>query len=129
MISTRAAAGAALVWLLCSLDGRAAQQNPPTAAPPAPTGASPSAASADLAAAKTDDAATFRVFLRDGTSLVSYGEPARLDDRVVFSMPTSANRVEPQLHLVTLPAERVDWERTNRYADSARATRYISTRA
>ena len=60
---------------------------------------------------------------------MSYGELARVADRVVFSMPTSASQDEPQLHLVTLAADRVDWERTTRYADSARATRYIGTRA
>ena len=80
-------------------------------------------------ASTADDDALFRVFLKDGSSLVSYGELARVDDRVVFSMPTSASREQPQLHLVTLAADRVDWDRTTRYADSARATRYIGTRA
>jgi hypothetical protein len=76
-----------------------------------------------------DDSAFFRVFLKDGSSLVSFGELARLADRVVFSMPTSASPIEPQLHLVTLASDRVDWDRTTRYADAARATRYIATRA
>jgi hypothetical protein len=75
------------------------------------------------------DDALFRVFLNDGSSLVSYGELARVGDRVVLSMPTSASGEQPQLHLVTLPADRVDWDRTTRYAESARATRYIGTRA
>ena len=44
----------------------------------------------------------FRVFLKDGTSLVSYGELARVEDRVVFSMPTSASPDNPQLHLVDI---------------------------
>ena len=38
----------------------------------------------------------FRIFLRDGSSAVSYGEYARLDDEVVFSMPlgtAALNRV------------------------------------
>jgi hypothetical protein len=87
--------------------------------------ATPTAAAASTA----EDDALFRVFLKDGSSLVSYGELARVDDRVVFSMPTSASREQPQLHLVTLSADRVDWDRTTRYADSARATRYIGTRA
>ena len=39
--------------------------------------------------AAADDPMLLRVFLADGTSLVSYGEPARVGDRVVFSMPTS----------------------------------------
>src|SRR5437764_13236232 len=69
-----------------------------------------------------------RVFLRDGTSLVSYGEPARVGDRVVFSMPTSAVP-NPPLHLVNLPAERVDWDRTERYSSAARQSHYINTQA
>jgi hypothetical protein len=79
--------------------------------------------------AATDEATLLRVFLQDGTSLISYGELARVGDRVVFSMPTSAAMADPQLHLVTLPAERVDWRRTDRYAESARAARYVATRA
>jgi hypothetical protein len=76
-----------------------------------------------------DDAPLFRVFLKDGGSLVSYGELARLDDRVVFSMPTTASADNPELQLVSLSSERVDWERTTNYAETARATRYVATRA
>ncbi|HMF93922.1 MAG TPA: hypothetical protein VKE96_06495, partial [Vicinamibacterales bacterium] len=65
-------------------------------------------------AAAADDPVLLRVFLTDGTSLVSYGEPARVGDRVVFSMPTAAGP-NPPLHLVNLPAATVDWTRTNRY--------------
>lgn len=80
------------------------------------------------AAAGADDAATFRLFLKDGTSLVSYGEFARVGDRVVFSMPTSAPP-DPRLQLVNLAADRIDWDRTNRYVTSARVTRYLETQA
>src|SRR5450759_625753 len=80
------------------------------------------------ASAAADDATLVRVFLTDGTSLVSYGEPVRVDDRIVFSMPAAATP-NPPLHLVSLPANRVDWDRTNRYAAAARASRYIETRA
>ncbi len=80
------------------------------------------------AAAAADEATLFRVFLKDGGSLVSYGEFARVNDRVVFSMPTSA-LPNPRLTLVDLAADRVDWDRTNRYAESARAAHYIETRA
>ncbi len=76
-----------------------------------------------------DAAPLFRVFLNDGTSLVSYGELARLDDQVVFSMPTSSSVAAPQLQLINIPSERVDWPRTVSYAESVRATRYLSTRA
>jgi hypothetical protein len=75
------------------------------------------------------DAPLFRVFLKDGTSLVSYGELARVGDRVVFSMPTSVSDDTPQLHLVDISSDRVDWVRTTNYAESARATRYLETRA
>jgi len=80
------------------------------------------------AASAADDATLLRVFLTDGTSLVSYGEPARVGDRVIFSMP-SEPAPNPLLHLVNLPADRVDWDRTNRYAATARLTRYVQTQA
>src|SRR6476469_173765 len=83
---------------------------------------------APRAAAAADDPVLLRVFLTDGTSLVSYGEPARVGDRVVFSMPT-ATGVNPPLHLVNLPVARVDWDRTTRYTTTAQATRYIATQA
>ena len=69
------------------------------------------------------------MFLKDGTTLVSYGELARVGDRVVFSMPTSASMDNPNLHLVDIASDRVDWARTTTYAESARATRYLETRA
>src|SRR5262245_45310967 len=75
------------------------------------------------------EAPLFRVFLKDGTTLVSYGELARVGDRVVFSMPTSASIENPSLHLVDISSDRVDWARTTTYAESARATRYLETRA
>ena len=77
---------------------------------------------------RAEEAPLFRVFLTDGTTLVSFGEFALVGDRVVFSMPLNAD-VEPALHLVNIAADRVDWARTNRYAESARATRYLATRA
>src|SRR5881392_4073506 len=80
------------------------------------------------AAAANDDATLLRVFLTDGTSLVSYGEPAKVGDRIVFSMPTGAGPVPP-LQLIDMPASRVDWDRTSRYAASARATHYLQTQA
>src|SRR5262245_26243599 len=77
------------------------------------------------AAAAADDATLVRVFLKDGKSLVSYGEPALVNDRVVFSMPTTTSTSNPPLHLVDVPLARVDWERTPRYATAARAAHYI----
>ena len=56
---------------------------------------------------RADNRATlFRVFLQEGTSLVSYGEVARVGDRVVFSMPTSASPTAPDLQLVNIAADR-----------------------
>ena len=78
------------------------------------------------AASAADDATLFRLFLRDGMSLISYGEYARVADRVVFSMPTAAGP-NPPLQLVNIAADRVDWQRTNRYAESARSARYVAT--
>ena len=81
------------------------------------------------APAYADDPATLlRVFLRDGTTLVSYGEPARVGDRVIFSMPAGP-LPNPQLHLVNLPADKVDWDKTDRYATAARADQYLKTQA
>src|SRR5438876_2728082 len=81
----------------------------------------------DLAQA-ADDATLFRLFLKDGGTLVSYGEVARVGDRVIFSMPTGAG-TPPPLHLTSLAADRIDWPRTERYALSARSGRYVETQA
>jgi hypothetical protein len=75
-----------------------------------------------------DDVTLLRVFLADGTALASYGEPARIGDRVVFSMLTGT-APDPQLQLVNLPVARVDWARTSRYTHAARAARYFETSA
>src|SRR5262245_40972695 len=81
------------------------------------------------AAAADDQAMLLRVFLTDGTSLVSYGEPAKVEDRIVFSMPTSSSLTDPELQLINLSADHVDWARTERYAQSARSDRYMATQA
>ena len=78
--------------------------------------------------AAAGDATLLRVFLKDGNTLVSYGEFARVGDRVVFSMPASAE-ANPPLHLVDISAESVDWERTDRYTEAARADHYLETQA
>lgn len=75
-------------------------------------------------------AVLYRIFLADGSTLVSFGEFARVADRVVFSMPLDSLGASggPRLQLVTIPANAVDWTTTDRYADSARATNYAETR-
>jgi hypothetical protein len=75
-----------------------------------------------------DSATLFWVFLKDGTTLVSYGEFARVGDRLVFSMPTDAAR-NPTLQLVNIPESRVDWVRTTRYAEEVRSTQYLGSQA
>jgi hypothetical protein len=75
-----------------------------------------------------DGSPLYRVFLTDGTALSSFGEWARVDDRVIFSMPIAAGENPDQLHLVSIPAARVDWARTEQYAESVRARRFASQR-
>lgn len=73
-------------------------------------------------------ATILRVFLKDGTAIASFGEYARIDDRVVFSMLLGSGS-PPQLQLVNLPASAIDWASTSRYADAARYAQYVATRA
>ncbi|MEZ5287780.1 MAG: hypothetical protein R2712_23860 [Vicinamibacterales bacterium] len=70
----------------------------------------------------------FRLFLKDGRVLTAYGEWARVDGRVVFSMPTRRGDPAAELHLITIPDDTVDWDRTERYATALRAERYATTR-
>ena len=70
----------------------------------------------------------FRVFLSDGRVLSSYGEWARLGDRVIFSMPMQLSRDPVELQLITIPSQRVDWPRTEMYAESVRAAAYAAHR-
>jgi len=89
--------------LLVSCAARAQAQAPPAPADP--------------------PASLYRVFLRDGSTVTSYGEYARVADRVVISLPVGAS-----LQLLSIPADTVDWEKTDAYAESVRATRYAATR-
>lgn len=70
----------------------------------------------------------YRVFLADGTALVSFGEWARVEDRIVFSMPLTPAGGPSDLHLVSLPVARVDVGRSERYAEAVRAQTYAATR-
>ena len=74
-----------------------------------------------------------RVFLNDGTAIVSYGEYARVGDRLVFSMPVGAvdtgRSTNPLLHVVNLPVSAVNWTATERYAESARYASYMANSA
>ena len=80
------------------------------------------------ARAQDAGAGLYRVFLKDGRVLAAYGEWARLDDSVIFSMPTRRGDPSAELHIVTLPASEVDWDRTERYATALQAQNYAATR-
>lgn len=69
----------------------------------------------------------FRLYLTDGTSLVTYGEFARVGDEVVFSMVAGGGEA-PRLHAATLPARAVDWPKTEAAAASTRQQWYVRTR-
>lgn len=84
----------------------------------------PSVAHAQIPASRV----LFRVFLSDGRVLASYGEWARVEDRVIFSIPTRLTADPVELHLVNIPSGRVDWPRTEQYAETVHAVRYADTR-
>jgi hypothetical protein len=79
-----------------------------------------------LAQPPRGDTTMLRVFLNDGTTLLSYGEFSRVGDHVVISLPLQLNPLK--LQVVSIPASRVDWAKTDAYTDSARAARYAETR-
>src|SRR5580765_2876513 len=61
------------------------------------------------AVAGAADSILYRLFLRDGTSTISYGEFARVADRVVLSIPVGDPAVSPALQLISIPDVSVDW--------------------
>jgi hypothetical protein len=74
-----------------------------------------------------EETSLLRVFLVDGTTLTSFGEYARVGDRIVFSMPLGSGREGiPPLQLVSLPERHVDWARTDAYRETARAAQYAA---
>ncbi len=75
-----------------------------------------------------ESAPVFRIFLKDGTPLISYGEYTRTGDRVVFSVPLGSVASPEAFQVVSLPADAVDWARTARYTDAARYRRYAEAR-
>lgn len=76
--------------------------------------------------AQADELPLFRLFLRDGTTVACLGEYARVGARVVVTVPITADAADAQL--VSIEANRVDWARTERYAESLRRARYAETR-
>lgn len=75
------------------------------------------------------DPTLFRVILKDGTAVSSFGEFARVGDRIVFSMPMGPISANPPLQLVSLPASAVDWDATAQYTEAVRYACYVETRA
>jgi hypothetical protein len=72
-------------------------------------------------------AVLYRVFLKDGGVLVSYGEFARVADRVVLSIPIGGTEASPVLHAISIAENAVEWQRTNAYAQAARARHYAES--
>ena len=95
----------ALVLALCAAPAAAAASGPQ--GPPAPS---------------------YRIFLTDGTPLVSVGEFARANGRVVFTLPIGWPSNPDAMQTVSLPDSAVDWERTERYTDTVRHHSYASAR-
>src|SRR5688572_8148172 len=66
---------------------------------------------------------TYRLYLRDGSSVATIGEFARTGDRVVVTIGLG-----DRLTMATVPAAQVDWTRTDRYTESVRAAHYAASR-
>jgi hypothetical protein len=79
------------------------------------------------ARAAAAESVLYRLFLIDGSALVSYGEFARVADRVVLNVPLGDVSQSPVLQLVSIPESTVDWERTDEYSNAVRAQRYGET--
>jgi hypothetical protein len=80
-------------------------------------------------AAAPSGPALYRIFLKVGTPLVAFGEFARVGDRVVFTIALGGPAGPATMQLVSVPADVVDWDQTNQYADALRYQRYASTQA
>lgn len=80
------------------------------------------------AVAETRGGAFYRIFLAQGDDLITYGDYARVGDRVVFALPLGLDPSARHAQLVSIPAGAVDWTTTERYADAVRASRYAGTR-
>lgn len=81
-----------------------------------------------LARAQSAPPPSYRLFLTDGTPLVSHGEFTRADGRVVFSIPLGSPSDPDALQSVSLPDAAIDWARTERYTDTVRHQAYAATR-
>jgi hypothetical protein len=80
------------------------------------------------AAQAIDPGVVYRVFLKDGRALPSYGEYAEVDGQLVFVLPVGDPGKSVELQLMSLPVASIDMVRTSRYAEGTRARRYAETR-
>src|SRR6266496_1574092 len=73
--------------------------------PPSPAGFGGTGGEATLLAQAVvqADGTLYRVFLRDGSTLLSYGEFARVADKIVVSVPLGSTPAGPELHLLSIP--------------------------
>ena len=72
---------------------------------------------------------TFRVFLKGGDPLPSYGEAAIVGDRVIFTLLVGGETdLRRRYQLVDLPTGEVDLDRTVAYANAVRGAHYAATR-
>lgn len=69
----------------------------------------------------------FRVFLTNGTALVCWGEYARVGDRLVLTVPVGTG-ARTAYEFVSIPIDKIDLVRTERYAESVRAAQFAATR-
>lgn len=69
----------------------------------------------------------FRVFLTNGTALVCWGEYARVGDRVVLTVPIGTG-ARTAYEFVSIPVDRIDMVKTERYAEAVRAAQFAATR-
>jgi hypothetical protein len=92
--------------------------------------ASMSAPSVRADATTTVPPPLFQLFLLSGERVDCYGEWVRVGDDVVIAVPLDLveSGETPPLQTVTLPASKIDWQKSERYADSVRAARYAATR-
>ena len=81
-----------------------------------------------LAAQVPAPSSIYRVFLKSGDALPSFGEAAVVADRLVFNLSIGGIDGPLTLQLVSLPLPLIDLDRTMRYADTVRAAFYAATR-
>ena len=83
------------------------------------------AVSAAAGMAHAQELPLFRLFLTDGTVVACLGEYARVGSSVVCSLPLDQQSTTA---LVRLEARTVNWARSDRYAESLRASLYAQSR-